>query len=160
YAASSNGLFSSANHGQSWQGGPIAGQSDFVAVHTKQGLVAAASHTGVVVSLDGGAHWHAAQVPNFIASIHDLAIDDESTVWIATRMGVFRSTDSGDNWEHVLNGLPSTDVDSVAYDQEGKRLLVASSTTTTVYESSDRGRRWRSTGHLGWAVRSVAAGRG
>lgn len=160
YAASAYGLFSSANHGQSWMGGAIAGQSDFVAVHAKQGLVAAASHAGVVVSIDGGLHWRATKVPNEITNIHDLAIDNESTIWIATRMGVFRSIDSGDNWEHVLNGLPSINVDSIAYDQEGRRLLVASSTTTTVYESSDGGRRWRSTGHLGWAVRSVAAGRG
>lgn len=160
YAAAANGLFTSANHGQTWKGGSVAGQSDFVAVHTQQSLVAAASHTGVVVSVDGGAHWYAAKVPYFITGIHDLAIDDENTLWIATHMGVYRSTDSGDNWEHVLNGLPATNVDSVAYDQEGKRLLVTSTTTTTVYESKDAGRKWHSTGHLGLEVRSVTAGRG
>ncbi|HTD24085.1 MAG TPA: YCF48-related protein [Terriglobales bacterium] len=160
YAAATNGLFSSANRGQSWKGGTIAGQSDFVAVHTQQSMVAAASHTGVVVSVDGGAHWYAANVPYFITGIHDLAVDGENTLWIATHMGVFRSTDSGDNWEHVLNGLPSTNVDSVSYDEEGKRLLVSSTTTTTVYESKDGGRKWHSSGHLGWEVRSVTAGRG
>ncbi|HLQ52362.1 MAG TPA: hypothetical protein VK129_12745, partial [Terriglobales bacterium] len=160
YAAAANGLFTSTNHGQSWKGGPIAGQSEFVAVRTQQNMVAAATHTGVVVSVDGGAHWYAAKVPYFITGIHDLAIDQENTLWIATRMGVFRSTDSGDNWEHVLNGLPSTNVDSIAWDTEGRRLLVSSTATTTVYESSDGGRRWHSTGHLGWEVRSVTAARG
>ena len=160
YAAAANGLFTSTNHGQSWKGGPVAGQSEFVAVRTQQSMVAAATHTGVVVSVDGGAHWYAAKVPYFITGIHDLAIDQENTLWIATRMGVFRSTDSGDNWEHVLNGLPSTNVDSIAWDTEGRRLLVSSTATTTVYESSDGGRRWHSTGHLGWEVRSVTAARG
>ena len=160
YAAAVNGLFSSADHGQSWKGGAIAGQSDFIAVRTLQNMIAAATHTGVVVTVDGGAHWYAANVPYYINGIHDLAIDPENTLWIATRMGVFRSTDSGDNWEHVLNGLPATNVDSVAYDLEGKRLLVTSTTTTTVYESSDGGRRWHSTGHLGWEVRSATASRG
>ena len=122
-------------------------------------MVAAATHTGVVVSVDGGAHSYAAKVPYFITGIHDLAIDQENTLWIATRMGVFRSMDSGDNWEHVLNGLPSTNVDSIAWDTEGRRLLVSSTATTTVYESSDGGRRWHSTGHLGWEVRSVTAAR-
>jgi photosystem II stability/assembly factor-like uncharacterized protein len=160
YAAAANGLFTSTNHGQSWKGGSVAGQAEFVAVRTQQNMVAAATHTGVVVSIDNGTHWYAAKVPDFITGIHDLAIDDEGTLWIATRMGAYRSTDSGDNWEHVLNGLPSTNVDSVAWDTEGRRLLVSSTATTAVYESSDGGRRWRSTGHLGWEVRSVTASRG
>ena len=153
FAATPHGLYRSVNQGEDWRGGSVAGQSDFVAVRVNQQLVAAASHNGVAVSLDGATHWYAANLPSFIMPVYDIAIGPEGTLWIATRQGVFRSQTAGDNWEHVMAGLPATNVNFISFDSERNRLLAASTLSATLYESVDNGYHWHATGDRGWEVR-------
>lgn len=160
FAASDVGLFSSRDGGQTWRGGAEAGQSDFVAVRMRQQTVAAASRKGAVVSLDGGRHFYAASLPSFMTAAHDIAIAPDQALWLASREGVFRSDDNGDHWEHVLNGLPATEVNSISYDDENQRLLATSGHSAAVYESTDGGRKWHPAGDYVGAVRGVTAARG
>lgn len=160
FAATPHGLFSTLDNGQEWRGGEVAGQSDFVAVRTRGQLIAAASHDGVAVSLDGGVHWYAANMPSYVAHVHDIAIGAENTLWIATGQGVFRSETAGDTWEHVLGGLPGTHVTSISYDADRNRLLATSTAAQTLYESTDGGHHWRPAGDSGWEVRGVTTSAG
>ena len=160
FAATPHGLYHTVNQGQDWRGGSVAGQDDFVAVRVSQQLVAAASHNGVAVSLDGAAHWYAANLPSFITPVYDIAIGPENTLWIATRQGIFRSETAGDNWEHVMNGLPATNINSISFDGERSRLLAGSTIAAALYASSDNGHHWHATGDSGWEVRNVTSSRG
>lgn len=160
YAATATGLFHTTNDGRMWEGGEVAGQQDFVAVRVREHLIAAASRNGVAVSVDGGAHWYAGNVPHFVTGIHDLAIGPENSLWIASREGVFRSADSGDNWEHVLGGLPGVNVNSITYEPAANRMLATSSAMGMVYASADGGHHWQPDGDAAWEVRSVTTGQG
>jgi photosystem II stability/assembly factor-like uncharacterized protein len=149
YAATPKGLFSSTDEGKVWHGGPVAGQSDFLAVQVRKQTIAAASHSGVAISLDSGATWFAANLPAYITDIFGLTLGPENTIWLASRQGVFRSGDNGDSWEHVLSGLPAMNVTSIAYDQETRRLFATALTSSAIYISNDAGYHWaRNDAHM------------
>jgi photosystem II stability/assembly factor-like uncharacterized protein len=160
FAATSNGLFTSADSGKSWQGGPVGGYKDFVTVRARGDLVVAASHSSVVVSNDGGLTWAAASLPRYVIRRYGLAVAPDSSIWISSREGAWRSTDAGKNWEHVFAGLPATEVAAVTCDEEGKRLLATSRIAGDVFESNDLGRSWRRTASSGFPVRALAVGSG
>jgi photosystem II stability/assembly factor-like uncharacterized protein len=155
-AATSGGLFTSTDFGHSWRGGPIAGDVEFISVTSGPHLLAAATAKALVVSLDGGATWYRAKVPWFVTAIYHVTADD-SNLWLATREGGLMSRDGGDTWDHVMAGLPPNHVTSIFRDVEGHRLLAAAN--HGLYQSTDGGRSWRDA-DSGWAVRSLAAGRG
>jgi photosystem II stability/assembly factor-like uncharacterized protein len=160
YAATPYGLYTSENRGETWRGGAVAGLSDFVGVKTDGQLIAAASHSGLALSLDGGNRWYAANLPAYVTHIHGVALGPEGSLWIASRQGLFRSTDNGDNWDHILSGLPAMHISSVTYDAESNRLFATSSVSAALYESADGGHHWRQSGDPGWEVRAVAPSHG
>ncbi len=158
FAATAMGLFHSKDRGQSWSGGSVLGNQNFVAVTARRGMVAAATARSVVVSLDGGSTWYAAKVPAFVTQIGAIAIDGESHLWVASREGAFRSNDGGDNWDHVLGGLPAIHVQTVVFDADRSRMLATAGGQS--FESRDGGHSWRSFGDLGYPVRILSSGWG
>lgn len=160
YAATPFGLFATQNGGESWRGGPVGGLTEVMAVKAKGNTIAVASHRGVTVSVDGGAHWYAANLPSYITPIYSIALGPEGSLWMASRQGVFRSDDNGDNWEHVLSGLPAMHINSIVYDSESNRLFATSAASAALYESADGGHHWRQTGDAGWQVRGVVPAHG
>ena len=138
----------------------MAGLTDLSGVKANGHAIAVVSHRGVAVSVDGGLHWFAANLPAYVTPIYSLALGPEGSLWMASRQGVFRSDDNGDNWEHVLSGLPAMHVNSVVYDAESNRLFATSSASAALYESADGGHRWRQIGDPGWQVRGVVPAHG
>ena len=120
----------------------------------------AATRKSVVISLDGGVNWYSARLPSFLTKIHGVALDSNSNLWLATREGAFRSSDNGDRWRHVLAGLPATNVVSITYDAEGKRLLATAASSHSLFESTDGGRSWRRAAEVGAALRAFHTGHG
>ena len=161
FAATSGGLYVSGDEGKSWTGGPVLGETDFVAVQAQWPIVAAATRTRLLISQDGGANWYPALVPSFVTKIHGVTLDPTSSnLWLATREGAFRSSDNGDRWRHVLAGLPATNVVSIFYDPQGKRLLATAASSRSLFESTDQGRSWRRTAEVGASLRAFHAGQG
>lgn len=160
FAATSAGLYVSGDEGKSWRGGPVLGETDFVAVEAQLPLVVAATRKRLLISQDGGENWYPALVPSFVTKIHGVTLDPNSNLWLATREGAFRSSDHGDRWKHVLSGLPATNVVSIFYDAEGKRLLATAASSHSLYESTDYGRSWRRTAEVGASLRAFHAGQG
>ncbi len=158
YAATSAGLFSSTDRGQSWHGGPVQSSVNFVSVAVRGDMVAAATARSVVVSLDGGSTWYSAKIPAYVTQIRGLALDGEGHLWLASREGAFRSDDGGDTWDHVMAGLPAKDVNAMTYDPEGSRLFATAAGVS--YESRDGGRSWHTFGDPGYSVRALAMGWG
>jgi photosystem II stability/assembly factor-like uncharacterized protein len=159
-AATSAGLFTSLDDGQSWHGGPILGEQNLVAIAGSGRMVLAASPRAVLISRDGAANWTRAALPPYITTITEVAVTPESTFWIATAQGAFRSTDTGRTWEHVIAGVPARNLATVAYDAEGRRLLAAAMSSGEIFASTDRGRTWTRAADTGWPVRSLVVARG
>ena len=160
FSATSNGLFRSADGGKTWQGGPVAGYKDFVAVRAKGDLVVARTHSSLVVSSDGGATWSQASLPRFVIKVHDVAIAPDSAIWISSREGAWRSADGGKNWEHVFSGLPNSEIGAITCDEDEKRMLATSRASGEVFESRDMGHSWKRAASPGFTVRALVVSHG
>jgi photosystem II stability/assembly factor-like uncharacterized protein len=99
---------------------------------------------GIFVTRDGGASWQ--QLPSTSSAdfqyVNDLAISahDSQRIYAATRTGVWRSTDSGQNWTHVLaTSVKGGCLDlAMRLDTDGDTLFASCGTfeQATVYRSS------------------------
>jgi photosystem II stability/assembly factor-like uncharacterized protein len=159
-AATSDGLFMSSNNGQSWSGGPVLGNKEFVAAQASGDLMVAATRTNVFVSNDGGANWKQGHLRSFVTSLRNITITPDGQILVASREGAFRSSDAGATWEHMVNGLPDKNISSVSYDETGKRVLATSTATGVVFESRDSGRSWHRGPDAGYPLRQVSVVRG
>ncbi|MGB8776033.1 MAG: transcriptional regulator [Terriglobales bacterium] len=155
-AATTDGIYSSADQGKTWKGGPVLGQTDFVSVRADESSLVAATHSGVLVSNNNGTTWHATGVPSYVVGIHSLAITSDNQIMIASRQGAFRTADGGATWQHVENGLPGKDITSVSYDSTHHRLLATSDATGVIFESHDGGRSWQRGPDSGYPLRRVS----
>jgi photosystem II stability/assembly factor-like uncharacterized protein len=156
YAASSAGLYTSKDDGRTWRAADVKGR-DFIAVDANDQLAAAASFSSLSISRDKGKSWTPVTVPGWVSSVFGVAVTPNA-VWISTREGAARSTDSGATWDHVLSGLPARDLASIKYDAASARML-ATTFAGDLYESRNAGQNWRRV-DAGWRVRKVAAGPG
>ncbi len=155
-AATTTGIYESANQGITWKGGQVLGQTDFVSVRAEGSTVVAATRSSVLVSNDTGSTWARAGLPTYVVSIRSAAIASDSQIMIASREGAFRSGDGGATWEHVVNGLPGKDITSVSFDPTHKRLLATSDMTGVIFESRDGGRSWQRGPDSGYPLRRVS----
>jgi photosystem II stability/assembly factor-like uncharacterized protein len=155
YAATTRGMYKSANQGRMWQLIPGTGAKDFVAVRSRQRVIAGVGGTMVAFSKDGGARWYTGKMPSIMTSVRGMTIGADSAIWLATREGAFRSTDGGRHFEHMRGGLPPLDVKSIMYDDAGKRLLATSGTSSEVYQSTDNGQHWAVVTQATYPVHSV-----
>jgi hypothetical protein len=152
-AASRQGLFTSANLGRTWQGGPLLGHSDFTLVRTSPKLVTAAGRNFLLTSIDDGQTWQESPLPKVITSINDVAVSAEGNIWLACREGLYRSVDLGNSWERLLK-LPVVNLASVFYDPASKTLLVTAFDSTQLFSSKDNGDSWQGR-DSGWLLRNV-----
>jgi len=155
-AATTAGIYSSADQGKTWKGGRILGQLDFVSVRAEGSTVVAATRSSVLVSNDRGATWKQGGLPSYVVSIRSAAIASDNQIVIASREGAFRSGDGGATWEHVVNGLPGKDITYVSFDSTHKRMLATSDATGVIFESRDGGRSWQRGPDSGFPLRRVS----
>lgn len=140
------------------------GEANF-AYHSRFGL-------GIFKSTDGGDTWqHLAEADFGGRSISRIIVDpsDSSVVYAAVThaggflpegsaakhhpdadgpLGVFKSTDGGANWTHLLNGLPDLDATDMAIQPDDPQVLYAGignifgDSQNGIYKSEDGGQSW------------------
>jgi photosystem II stability/assembly factor-like uncharacterized protein len=154
-ASTVRGVFVSHDRGKTWMGGPVAGESHFVYATSFGDTLAAAGFRKLVLSTDDGKNWNSAALPSFISLIYNVTFAPDGTLWIATREGAFRSSDSGRNWTHAMDGLPPNNVTGIAVDQVGGRLLATAADSSTVWQSRDGGKTWTRTPDAGLFLRGA-----
>jgi photosystem II stability/assembly factor-like uncharacterized protein len=155
-AATSNGLYFSKDQGKAWTGGPVLGEKDFISVHSKGETVVAAARTKVFVSSDKGATFTERDLKQYVTIIRGVTMTPDSQIFVASREGAFKSSDSGATWSHVLTGLPDKEITSVMYDTNGSRLLATSLQTGVIFQSTDSGRTWQRGPDSGYPLRRVS----
>jgi photosystem II stability/assembly factor-like uncharacterized protein len=153
YAASASGLYTSVNQGQTWQGGPVLGHTDFIRVISSGEIAYAAGRQFLVASQDGGKTWQNAPIPSEMTTLRLLAITSDGSLWLAGREGLFSSNDHAQTWAKLAR-LPFNDIDGLDFNPEYKRLLVTSADGTLMLAIDPAKRDW-TWWDVGWKVHSV-----
>lgn len=167
FAATLGGVYKSTDQGASWQlltnGMPAKSTTSYsaplrtVAIDPgNASVVYAAGRVGSVArvfkSTDKGAHWQqigGGTLPAR-AAVNDLAIDPKNSkiVYLATALGVYKSSDGGASWGEASSGLPQAVVLKIAIDPiETSALYVTvkpapGRTPGKAFKSTDGGEQW------------------
>src|SRR5215472_4775448 len=159
FAATATGLFVSTDFGDTWSKEDLPGVPGPTSISVAGKMMAITNRNAVAVSVNGGESWLPATRPldpEFV--INSVAVDALGDVWLASRAGVFRSTDAGDSWKKITT-LRLANILSIQFDAENHRMLVVSGASTNIFESTDNGRTWASIS-TGWSLRNLQLTRG
>lgn len=102
------------------------------------------SIAGVYKSIDGGAHWTAANGGLTAQAYYSLAMDpsNSSTLYLGPGPGrIFKSTDGGTSWAELTNGLSTTFYRAIAVKATSPTTILAA-TDQGIYKSPDAGASW------------------
>jgi photosystem II stability/assembly factor-like uncharacterized protein len=160
YAASSAGVYTSADEGKTWHYGETAADTRFLTVSANGEKAFAASAVSAFLSTNSGEKWDSVAVPKFVTGIYSATVAPDQTLWLCTHQGALRSSDNGATWEHVTNGLPWKHVLTVSVDAANHRLLATARDAHGVYSSSDNGASWKYSDDSPLLVRSAVGYRG
>jgi len=141
-AGTSGGLFTSKDKGATWQGGPVMGEGDYIAVTALGDTLVAARPGGVIISNDAGQTWWPMGIPTVVTRIHSVAFAADGTLWLGSREGVYFTRDKGKNWMWV-HRLPLVDVSDLYYDPHQDAILVSSHDSDFIYVIDARTLDWK-----------------
>lgn len=153
FATTAAGFMASVDSGSSWHKLDIAGIPVVIAVAGSDKTLVAAGRSAVAVSVNGGESWLPSKPLFADFTVSAVAIASSGDIWLAAREGLFRSTDLGDSWRRV-SSLRIAEVGSIQFDESSQRLLATSATSSSVFESLDKGRTWTQI-NSGWPLRGV-----
>jgi len=141
-AATPGGVYTSKDKGASWQGGPVMGVGDYLAVAAHGEQLTAARKDGVVLSTDGGQTWIPMGIPAMLTRIHSIVFSTDGTLWLGAREGVYFTRNLGKTWMWV-HRFPLSDVDALYYDAHMNRILVSSRRSDQVYSIDPKTLEWK-----------------
>ena len=158
-ASTSAGLFTSRDHGATWQGGPVISSAGYLTVAVHGSTMAAAKRDSLVLSTDDGQTWNLVPLPDGITRIDRVAFSEDGTLWLGGREGVHLTRDQGKTWLWIER-LPFRDVNDLYFDPAEARVLVSSRSSDLIYAIDPQKLDWKWT-RTGWKVMLIrsAAGR-
>lgn len=157
-ASTSLGLFTSRDQGVTWQGGPAAGQDDYISIAVHGSTMAAVRRDGLVVSTDSGLTWSPVEVPIGITEIACVAYSSDGTLWLGTREGVYFRRPHVKTWMW-LERLPFRDITDLSYDAHTDKVLISSQESEFIYAINPKNLSWR-WWNTGWKVALVRSDAG
>jgi photosystem II stability/assembly factor-like uncharacterized protein len=158
-ASTSTGLYTSRDHGATWQGGPVMDAAGYISVAVHGEIMAAAQRDSLVLSADDGQTWNLIPLPDGITRIDRAAFSADGTLWLGGREGVNLTRNLGKTWLWIER-LPFRDVNDLYYDAAEGRVLVSSRSSDLIYAIDPQKLDWKWT-RTGWKVLLIrsAAGR-
>ena len=174
-----DGVYKSENGGKTWQHMGLRASQHIgrIVVHpTNSNIVFVASQgplwtdggeRGLYKTVDGGKTWKAVLTISPHTGVTDVVMDptDPSIMYAAAfqrqrkaysfvgggpESGIYKSTDGGDTWRRVTEGLPNRDIGRIglAVSRSQPRTVYATleTNTTEVYRSDDYGASWTKKG--------------
>ncbi|HET9280720.1 MAG TPA: YCF48-related protein [Candidatus Angelobacter sp.] len=159
FAATASAFFTSTNSGETWTKVDLPGVAGATSISVAGKMVAITNPNAVAVSVNGGESWLPATKPlDPEFTINSVAIDAMGDIWLASRAGVYRSTDAGDSWKKITT-LRLANILNIQFDVENHRMLVVSGASTNIFESADNGHTWTAIS-TGWPLRNLRLVRG
>jgi len=134
----STGIYRSTDKGLSWD--QIKQSTSGYALAVKGSSIYAGTNTGLYRSTDGGEQWEFAGPEGNIDQVHSICTVD-SFLLIGTgtnSCSVFRSSDEGANWTHVLTPYPFSTIITMCIND----TTIFASTDESSYRSTDYGNTW------------------
>ena len=149
HQAEPGGVSKSTDGGTTWVAldvGLAAGDVAALAIdpHERE-IVYAGTTDGVFWSSDGGCHWQAAGLAEYISA---LAIDPvyAGTIYAASySSGIFKSLDRGETWSATSLDLELPDIRALAIDPMEPGIVYIS-TGPSVFKTTDGGKNWLAIG--------------
>lgn len=135
------GLLKSTDNGQTWfvqsqsgwaVDGPSSGANCKMIIHPKRtNEFVIATNQGIRKSFDGGVNWvketHFTSQDEIFTDIQE-STNNPDQLYATTFNGAYRSTDFGNTWIAMSNGLPQSSTDHIR-----KKIAIASSNPSTIY---------------------------
>ncbi|WP_263409487.1 beta propeller repeat protein [Terriglobus tenax] len=152
YATTTLGVLQSNDSGNTWLMTPLTGDDFRYSGAAPGGYVVVAGLHRIAYLNPATQQWTDTTFPN-LTQIASISTDDKGRIWAGGREGIFRSN-TGTSWQSI-GDLRLADVNSIFYDDAGKRMLItANSATTLTYAvrlSDDHVSFW----DTGWHLRLV-----
>lgn len=151
-----NGIFRSTDGGLSWQSASdgLVGSPDINAIAVSAtGSIYAGTISGAFVSYNNGLYWQSITgLPG--GEIKTIMLDGSGQIFVGfSFLGIYRSSDNGQNWSACNNGLSDLRVYSIATNDAG--VLYAGTRYDGLFRSEDNGDTWVTTDILDmhiWAI--------
>ncbi len=151
YVATNDAVYKTRDGGQSWEQFP-AFSSRRVTTLALDPQLPATAYAGtmgdaVYKSPDGGQHWlpHNVGLKEHVSYVNQFVFHpvQNETIYLATTVGVFRTTDGGRTWDEQMGGMKEVHiVVALAMDPKDPHRLYAG-TTGGVYRSRDGAASWQ-----------------
>lgn len=132
-AATEEGLFTSADHGASWQGGIGLAAEVYASVAVVPGWMVAARRQGAIYSRDQGVTWDPMRLPSRIKNIHAILFTPKGDLWVGAGDGIYVTRDKGQSW-FWLEKVPVLYVDDLSLDPATGKILAGSRRDERIFE--------------------------
>jgi photosystem II stability/assembly factor-like uncharacterized protein len=151
YVATNDAVYKTRDGGRSWEQFPAfsSRRVTTLAIDPQLPATAYAGTMGDAVykSPDGGQHWlpHNVGLKEHVSYVNQFVFHpvQNETIYLATTVGVFRTTDGGRTWDEQMAGMKEVHiVVALAMDPKNPRLLYAG-TTGGAYRSRDGAVSWQ-----------------
>lgn len=147
-------FFKTTNAGSLWSNNnaaPTEGLSSLAVAPTNGNTIYAGSFRGIYRSTDGGATWTKTSTSNLPESepIIALTVDPtNSSVVYAGLLGLFKTTDGGNNWNPVNLPVQNIAIKSIVFDPSTPTTIYVGS-SAGVFRSTDNGSTWTGLNNFG-----------
>jgi photosystem II stability/assembly factor-like uncharacterized protein len=145
-----SGVQRSTDLGQTWKWLPCPGTT-YLRMHvTRMGMIVVLTpyHEDnpyrtwnyIRTSADGGSTWIGSTLNVADADINEFASTNNGYIFVASSIGVYRSTDSGRTWYPTNNGITTSDIRSLATNTHDE--VFAGTANRGIFRSTDYGYNW------------------